>query len=264
MTFLDSLSPQARARVEQNLETRRFREGDCIIKQGTPGDGCYLIDEGRVRIEFDTGEIDTEVVLSYLEPGAVLGEFTLVDHAPRSANAYAHTDVVTRWLSTQQFQALCDQDPAIGVILLTSFGQNLAQIVRHYNARVTDFAPADRHSQMVDDMVARSVAAQKAFESWPEVRVDAWLQDVAQTVAGRAEELATVCVQETGLGVAADKVLKIRFASLEVYKLLVGQPASGLLSGDERSQVMEFASPVGVILGLFPSRIPFPRWCSRR
>ena len=62
MTFLDSLGAQALEVVERYLQPKYFPQGTCIIKQGDQGDGCYLIDEGLVRIEFDTGEMDTEPI----------------------------------------------------------------------------------------------------------------------------------------------------------------------------------------------------------
>ena len=60
-----------------------------------------------MRIEFDTGEPDTDVVLGYVEAGMIMGELSLIDQAPRSANGYAETDVTARWLSAADFQELC-------------------------------------------------------------------------------------------------------------------------------------------------------------
>jgi acyl-CoA reductase-like NAD-dependent aldehyde dehydrogenase len=107
-------------------------------------------------------------------------------------------------------------------------------------------------------MVARSVAAQEAYEHWPEERVDAMLRDVADAIAARAGELAAASVEVTGLGSVEDKLQKIRFASLNVCEELLGRPASGLLITDDREQVTEVACPVGVVLGLVPLTNPVP------
>lgn len=256
MNFLESLQPDDLVIVEQGLETMHFPEGACIIEQGSKGEGFYIIDEGRVRIEFDTGETDTDVVLRYLEPGAVMGEFSLVDDEPRSANAYAHTDVVARWLSTAKFEAIAQEHPHAGVRMLTAFCRNLADMVRQMTGRIADFATADKPPAFVEDMIARAKAAQQAFADWPEDRVDALLKDVAEAIAEKSEELGRISVEVTGLGVPEDKALKIRFGSLEVFKTLAGQPAAGLMTMDGGSRVAEIASPFGVVLGLIPLTNP--------
>ena len=53
-----------------------------------------------------------------------------------------------------------------------------------------------------------------------------------------------------------DKTLKIRFASLGVYDSLAGHIAQGPLSVDTDRQVIEFASPVGVVFAVAPVTNP--------
>jgi acyl-CoA reductase-like NAD-dependent aldehyde dehydrogenase len=111
-------------------------------------------------------------------------------------------------------------------------------------------------ASLVDDMMARAVAAQKAFETWPETQVDALLEDIAGTIAEHAEELAQATVEETGMGVVADKVVKLRFLSEGVYPTLAGQPGVGVVRQDQVRQVTEIATPMGVVLGLIPVTSP--------
>jgi CRP-like cAMP-binding protein len=79
MSFLDSLKPTDRSIVDQYLHPLRFLKGDLILRQGDPGDGCYLIDEGEVRLELEDTETDSDRVLGYVHPGMFLGEFSLLD-----------------------------------------------------------------------------------------------------------------------------------------------------------------------------------------
>jgi acetaldehyde dehydrogenase/alcohol dehydrogenase len=60
-----------------------------------------------VRLQVEQPEIDTDGVLGYLEPGMFLGEFSLLDRMPRSASAYAHTDVLARRLCAAAIESLC-------------------------------------------------------------------------------------------------------------------------------------------------------------
>jgi acetaldehyde dehydrogenase/alcohol dehydrogenase len=258
MAFLDSVPIRERAIVENSLETIFFPQGTLIIEQGDQGNGCYIIDEGRVRIEFDTGETDTDIVLNYLEPGMVMGEFSLLDQQPRSANAIAHTDVKVRWLSTTQFQNLCEQHPRIGMTLLTALCKNLIGIVRQTNRQLAEYMAVDTTFKSVDDMLNRATAAQQEFASWPEDRVDALLKDLAQTIADAAEELAEITVRVSGMGVIEHKVDKIRFACFNVFDVLADQTASGLLCFRETEKITEIASPMGVVFGVIPITNPVP------
>lgn len=107
-----------------------------------------------------------------------------------------------------------------------------------------------------DTLVARASSAQRAFEPWSERRVDALLGEVAQEVANHARELAEATVAETGLGNVVDKTFKNRLASLGVFDTLVGRPGTGVLNVDEQRQVVEIASPMGVVFGLLPRTHP--------
>lgn len=256
--MFDHLEGEDLAIFESRLETRRFAAGACLMAQGGPGDGCYLIDEGIVRLEIEIGEVDTDGVLGYLEPGDLLGEFSLLDEEPRSASAYAHTEVTARWLSAEDFRELCEQHPRLGLSIMARFGRNLSRKMRHMNERLSHYISAESPPPSVQKMIARSGAAQHAFCDWPEAKVDALIVAIAETVSAHAEELAEATVRETRIGVVADKVVKIRLACDEVSRALVGQPAAGPLGTDPTTGITELAAPMGVVLGLIPLTNPVP------
>jgi len=258
MSFLSALQGEELAIFEKHINPVQFPRNSCIIRQGDPGDGCYIIDEGTVRLELQSAETDTDSVIGFLESGMFLGEFSLLDGRPRSANAYAHTDVKGRWLSKQSFEEMCQSHPKVGLIMTVALGQDLTAKLREFNNKIAGYIFAGEIDKDTHEIVARAVKAQQSFEEWPEDRVDALLQDVAQAIAERAEELAEASVAETGMGKVEDKVMKIRFASLEVYKTIAHHPAAGLLRTDSQTQVTEIASPVGVVLGLIPVTNPVP------
>src|ERR1700745_640892 len=82
---LDTLSVEERSLVLRNMRAVRFGAGDCIFPAGSPGDGCFLIEEGDVRLEFEGIEhVDTERVLGYITPGALLGGLA-VRHGPHTS-----------------------------------------------------------------------------------------------------------------------------------------------------------------------------------
>jgi len=256
MSFLSELQGEELAIFEKYVSSAQFPRNSCILHEGDPGDGCYIIDEGTVRLEIQSAETDTDSVLGFLEPGSFLGEFSLLDGKPRSASAYAHTPVKARWFSKESYEEICQRYPKVGLIISTALGQNLTTKLRELNTKIAGYIFASEIDKDTHQMVAHALKAQQSFEKWPEDRVDALLKDVAEAIAERAQELAEANVAETGIGNVKDKVMKIRFASLDVYKTIVGRSAAGLLKTDEQIQVTEIANPVGVVLGLIPVTNP--------
>ena len=136
--------------------------------------------------------------------------------------------------------------------------QGLAARLHRLAEQVASRVSVEPGVSVVEEMVARAVTAQEAFETWPEERVDALLRDCVETIADHAEELARATVEETGVGVVEDKVCKIQFFSRGIYRTLAGQPGVGVVHQDEQKQVTEIATPMGVVLGLIPMTNPVP------
>jgi acetaldehyde dehydrogenase/alcohol dehydrogenase len=242
-------------RLAPYLERRSFGQGECIMRQGTAGSECYLIEEGEVRLEVERLDFDSDGVIAYLQAGMLCGEFSFLDGRPRSASAYAHTDVVASRLSAERLQELCDNDPQTGLAVLHALGRDAATKARQTSQHLEEFVFSDQIDPSVDRMVAAAAAAQAAFLEWPERRVEALLEGIAQAAAAQAEELAAATVAETGIGNVADKTFKNRFASLQVNRTLQGKPGVGPRPTNACG-VTEIASPVGVVLGLIPMTNP--------
>jgi acetaldehyde dehydrogenase/alcohol dehydrogenase len=243
------------AALAQYARQVSFPTGTCIFKAGSPGDCCYFIDEGRVRLELNRNELDSEDVLGFLDAGSVLGEIAILDGQPRSASAYAHTDVQARRVSKEDVERLGETNPRALASLYLSLGRNAAGKLRATNERLVD-AIFPSHDPEVEDLVARAAAAQTKIQGWSEEQIDAVLLTVAQSFAVKARELAEDTVRVTRIGNVPDKVSKNVIASMGVYRSLAGQPASGVLSTDEERKVSEIACAAGVVVGIIPATNP--------
>src|SRR6516165_1734002 len=129
--------------LEPYLDTVQFRQGACLMHEGSPGDACYFIVSGEVRVEVDRPDFDSNGVVSFMGPGAVCGEFGLLDDSPRSASVYAHTDVVTRRLSAGALRDLCDTDPAAGARMLLRLSRSAAGKARAFSKELEDAGQPD-------------------------------------------------------------------------------------------------------------------------
>jgi acetaldehyde dehydrogenase/alcohol dehydrogenase len=162
-------------RLDPYLEHRRFARGDCLMRQAA-GEECYLIEDGEVRLEVERPDFDSHGVIAYLHAGMLCGEFSFLDGRPRSASAYAHTDVVASRLSAEGLQQLCGDDPQTGLAVLRALGQDAAAKARQASHHLEEFVLSDQIDPSVDRMVAAAAAAQAAFAGWPEARVEALLE----------------------------------------------------------------------------------------
>jgi acyl-CoA reductase-like NAD-dependent aldehyde dehydrogenase len=255
-TPFDQLRPDDQETLRTHLEPLRFEAGTTIFTAGDDGDGTYLVDAGRVRLEMPRPELDTDGVLTHLEAGSVLGELALLDGLPRSTTAIADTDVELRRLPSAALDALAEDDPRLAALLLRALGQHAARKLRQSNEVLAEHVFADGRDPEVDDMVARAQAAQREIEVWSEERLDVLLLDIAQAIAGNAELLAKETVEETHIGNVVDKTTKNAFASMGIYQSLAGKRGFGVLGEASERGVTEVAAPVGVIFGIIPMTNP--------
>ncbi len=241
--------------LEQYLEAVRFAAGSCIFNAGEEGDCCYFIDEGTVRVELPHPELDSDGVLGFLEKGAVMGELALLDSQPRSASAYAHSDVECRKLSTEVLETLTREDPRVGLALVSALGQGAAMKLRSANKLLSSMIVSGNDSE-VDELIDQALEAQKVIADWPEDKIDALLTAIAQGFAEKAQEHAELAVRVTRMGNVHDKTAKNNLAALGVLESLLGRPASGIVARDQDRLVHDFAAPVGIVFGMIPITNP--------
>ena len=254
---LNELAPDDRAVLARFMETIRVPSGERLLEEGGPGDGCYVIDSGDVRIEVRRDHPDSENVIEVIGPGTILGELSLLDREPRSASAVADTDVTARRISTDDVDRLVAEHPRIGMALIHALGRAASLKLRKTSERLAEHLASDAPDPDVEEMMERAVSAQKEFESWSEERVDGLLKEIADAVVAEADALAEETVEETKMGRVADKAFKNRIAALGVLRSVAGQNGYGIL-GAEDGDVVEVAAPAGVIFGIIPVTNPVP------
>ena len=100
--------------------------GDIIVSAGDAADSMHFILDGRVGIMISTSEGGTTRVRS-LGRYTTIGEMGLVSRSPRSATIQAEVASILYVLSIEQFEAIKQDDPALGQRLLTYFVSIMAE-----------------------------------------------------------------------------------------------------------------------------------------
>lgn len=98
--------------VAAAAQPRRWSAGDTIFQRGDPGDWLLAIETGRVRISLTTAA-GRELVIRQAVEAEMLGELSLFDNEPRSADAVAATAVSGHVLTRAAFRSLAATHPLL-------------------------------------------------------------------------------------------------------------------------------------------------------
>jgi len=99
-------------------------------------------------------------------------------------------------------------------------------------------------------------AAQKIFATYTQEQVDK-IFFAAATAANKARiPLAKMAVEETGMGVVEDKVIKNHFASEYIYNAYKDTKTCGVIHEDKAFGIKVIAEPLGVIAAIIPTTNP--------
>jgi len=108
----------------------------------------------------------------------------------------------------------------------------------------------------VQQLVARVRAAQAAFETFPQEQVDAIVKGIGKYVYENAETLARRAVDESGIGVYEDKILKNKGKARVIWNNLKGKKSRGIIGEDPENNMVLVAKPMGVVGAVTPVTNP--------
>jgi len=110
--------------------------------------------------------------------------------------------------------------------------------------------------QQLQQMIARCREAQAQFATFDQQQVDRIFL-AAATAANKARiYLAKMAVEETGMGIVEDKVIKNHYASEYIYNAYKHEKTCGVLEEDPSFGIVKIAEPIGVIGAVIPTTNP--------
>ena len=101
-----------------------FRKHAVLINEGDPGESMYVIKSGSVKV-FVSDEMGRELVLYEQGPGAVIGDISLLDDAPRSASVITLEPTTAIMIAKQAFLDCLRQSPETAINIIRSLTARL-------------------------------------------------------------------------------------------------------------------------------------------
>lgn len=98
--------------------------------------------------------------------------------------------------------------------------------------------------------------AQKEFAKYSQEQVDKIFYEVAMAANKERIPLARMAVEETGMGVLEDKVIKNHYAAEYIYNAYKNSKTCGVVEEDKIYGIRKIAEPIGVIAAVIPTTNP--------
>lgn len=98
--------------------------------------------------------------------------------------------------------------------------------------------------------------AQREFATYSQEQVDKIFYEVAMAANKARFELAKMAVEETGMGVLEDKVIKNHYAAEYIYNAYKDTKTCGVIEEDNIFGIRKIAEPIGVIAAVIPTTNP--------
>jgi CRP/FNR family cyclic AMP-dependent transcriptional regulator len=109
---LSALPAELSARLFTKARTVALSADETLFLAGDAGDGCYRVEEGLLKASI-LSPTGSERILAIFGPGAVIGELSIIDGAPRSATVTALRAAKLQFVSRPSFDAFGTDNPDV-------------------------------------------------------------------------------------------------------------------------------------------------------
>ncbi|WP_295088709.1 aldehyde dehydrogenase family protein, partial [Ruminococcus sp.] len=111
-------------------------------------------------------------------------------------------------------------------------------------------------TEKLEKAIEKVRQAQKQFAVFTQEQVDKIFLAAATAANKNRIPLAKLAVEETGMGIVEDKVIKNHYASEYIYNAYRNVRTCGIVEEDKASGITKIAEPIGVIAAVIPTTNP--------
>jgi CRP-like cAMP-binding protein len=130
------LSPKQFESLGQISEERRYRTGEVIFAEQSPGHEMYVVKNGKVCIELGLKGKSEAATVHRVGAGQIFGELSLVDRKKRSATAVCENDCELVAINQEKLDELFKQDTQLGYVIMKNLAELLAGRLRRTNLQL--------------------------------------------------------------------------------------------------------------------------------
>ena len=117
-----------------------------------------------------------------------------------------------------------------------------------------DFIVNDEET--LEQLLSQVREAQRQFATFTQEQVDKIFFEAAMAANKMRIPLAKMAVEETGMGIVEDKVIKNHYASEYIYNAYRDTKTCGVIERDPAFGIMKVAEPIGVLAAVVPTTNP--------
>ncbi|MBQ8764142.1 MAG: bifunctional acetaldehyde-CoA/alcohol dehydrogenase [Clostridia bacterium] len=110
--------------------------------------------------------------------------------------------------------------------------------------------------EKLNEAIQRVRKAQQVFATYTQEQVDKIFLAAASAANKARIPLAKMAVEETGMGIVEDKVIKNNYASEYIYNAYKDTKTCGVIEEDKAFGIKKVADPIGVIAAVIPTTNP--------
>ena len=180
-----------------------FKSDELIFCEYEPGEECYFILEGKVKITKIVG--NTQKNLDIIEKGSFFGEMAILEAEPRSASATALGSVRALKFNHSNFDSMIKSQPQLGFSLLLTFCKRIYDAKRKLQILHLD-DPKLRVSDVFVMLAERDPSYGKSTRMVFNVTID----DIASwsgLPSGDAQRVINTFVRRTKVELYADHIV---------------------------------------------------------
>jgi len=149
----------------------------------------------------------------------------------------------------------------MGVLILRriiNMAKDMVNTLETKNEEVKPSVPTNKvvDSESLKRKMAEVRAAQEIFATYTQEQVDKIFFETAMAANKARIPLAKMAVEETGIGVVEDKIIKNHYASEYIYNTYRNAKTCGVIEEDKAFGITKIAEPLGVLAGIIPTTNP--------
>lgn len=138
ISLFDELTKEELATVVDYMNLFKFEKGQTLFEEGANGDYVCFVADGAIDV-VKKSVTGSNVVISTLGKGSVIGEMAVIDNIPRSATVRARKTTQLVILGQKGFKLILDKEPKIGNKILIGIARRLSSNLRRTSNQLNAF-----------------------------------------------------------------------------------------------------------------------------